>query len=388
MKYNFDKITDRENTNCFKFDKREQFFGDKDVLPLWVADMDFEAPDFIKDALTERINHSIFGYTFHSDSFFRSFTAWSKKRYNHRIEPSFIRVAPCVLTGISLAIRSLTNEGDKIIIQEPVYHPFFHIIKDNKRKHIVNNLKEKNGRYEMDLEDLESKIDKDTKMIIICNPHNPVGRVWTREELEKLVAICEKHKLIILSDEIHADIVFKPKEFTPLSSISRYAMNNTVSFMAPSKTFNIAGLSTSLTIIANKEMRKKYSHLSTVLHLDTGNIFGTVALEAAYTHGEAWLEELLQYLRANMEFVKEYLAKYLPKVKFTMPEGTYLLWLDFSALGLTDEELNTALLKKGKVALNKGVIFGKNGSTYMRLNIGSPRAIIEEGLKRIVSSFE
>lgn len=385
MKYSFDKIVDRKGTNCFKHDALKRIFNTEDLLPLWVADMDFEAPDFIKNAIINRAEHPVYGYTFYSNSFYDSFLAWSEKRYNHKIDASWIQMTPGVVTGLSVAIMALTEPGDKIIIQTPVYHPFFQIIKDGGRELIQNELNEQEGHFSMDLEALENSIDKDTKMIIVCNPHNPIGRVWTKNELEKLIAICEKHNLLILADEIHADIVYKPNVYTPILSISDYAKNNTIAFTAPSKTFNIAGLSTSLAIIPNKDIRKRFKALTSLLHFDGGNVFGTVAFEAAYTHGEEWADQLLDYLKGNYEFVKEYFAKHLPKLRVIEPEGTYLLWLDFTALNIDDKELRRILTEDAKVGLNHGSSFGANGKNYMRLNIGSPRSIIEEGVKRIAS---
>ena len=387
MKYNFDTIIDRKNTNCFKHDALQTIFHADDILPLWVADMDFQAPSFIKDAIVKRAEHPVYGYTFFSNSFYDSFINWAQKKHNYKIDASWLQMTPGVVTGMSVAIMALTKSGDKIIIQTPVYHPFFQVVKKNNRELVQNELDVKDGRYSINFDSLEKSIDKDTKMIIVCNPHNPIGRVWTRDELEKLVAICEKHKLLIIADEIHADIVYKPHEYTPIINISEYSKNNTVAFTAPSKTFNIAGLATSVAIIPNKDIRKQFKALTSVLHFDGGNVFGTVAFEAAYTHGEEWTNQLLDYLRTNYEFVKSYFAEHLPKVKITELEGTYLLWIDFSALNIEHDELRKILIEEAKVGLNHGSAFGANGKNYMRLNIGSPRGIIEEGVKRISSSL-
>jgi len=350
--------------------------------------MDFETPDFICDALKDRLDHPVFAYTFFSDSFYSSLINWMKKRYNYRIEASWLKITPGVLTGISVAIMALTKPGDKIIIQPPVYHPFFNLVKSNDRILVQNELMVEDGVYKMDFDHLEKCIDSDTKMIIISNPHNPVGRVWTKQELEKLVAICERNKILIISDEIHCDIVFEPYQYTPVAGINSYAHNNSLTFVAPSKTFNIAGLSTSAVVIPNEQLRKYFIALASRLHFEGGNVFGTVAFEAAYTHGEEWLNQLLAYLKDNVELVKSYLAEHLPGIKVIEPEGTYLLWLDFSALNLNDKELCRILVEEAKVALNKGVSFGANGKSYMRLNIGSPQEIIQDGLERIVSTFK
>ncbi|MCZ4694937.1 putative C-S lyase [Ancylomarina euxinus] len=388
MQYDFDKIIDRKNTNSVKHDALQTFFGTVNILPLWVADMDFESPDFIRDALKDRLNHPVYAYTFFSDSFYSSLIKWMKDKHDHRIEASWLKVTPGVLTGISMAIMALTNPGDKIIIQPPVYHPFFHLVKSNDRVLVQNELTFENGCYKMDFEHLEKCIDKDTKMIIISNPHNPVGRVWTKEELKKLVAICAKNKILIIADEIHSDIVFEPNQYTPIASISSYAHNNSLTFVAPSKTFNIAGLSTSVAIIPNRKLRKQFIALASRLHLDSGNVFGTVAFEAAYTHGKEWLNQLITYLKGNVELVKSYFAEHLPTIKVVEPEGTYLLWLDFSALNLEDECLHQILIDEAEVAMNKGISFGLNGHNFMRLNIGSPQAVILEGLERMVSALK
>jgi len=387
MQYNFDNVVDRKNTNCYKHDAIGRFFGTEDVLPLWVADMDFEAPDFIQDALKNRVDHPVYGYTFFSEAFYTSLINWMQTRHNHPVDASWLSVTPGVVTGISVAIMALTNPGDKIIIQPPVYHPFFQLVEDNYRKLILNELVEDNGTYKMDFDQLKKSIDKDTRMIIISNPHNPVGRVWTKQELEKLVSICEKNNILIIADEIHSDIVFEPNRYTPISSINTYAQNNTVTFVAPSKTFNIAGLGTSVAIIPNDEIRKRFAAMTSRLHFEGGNVFGTVAFEAAYTHGEKWLNQLIDYLRSNVDLVRSYFAENLPRVRVLEPEGTYLLWIDFSALQLDDEQLNRILVEEAGVGLNQGLSFGSNGKKYMRLNIGSPKLVVQEGIERIVSAL-
>jgi len=387
MQYNFDNVVERKNTNCYKHDAVEKFFGTSDVLPLWVADMDFEAPDFIHDALKNRVDHPVYGYTFFSESFYTSLINWMQTRHNLSVDASWLSVTPGVVTGISVAIMALTNPGDKIVIQPPVYHPFFQLVEANHRKLVLNELVEENGTYKMDFEKLEESIDEDTKMIIISNPHNPVGRVWTRHELEKLVDICERYNILIIADEIHSDIVFEPHQYTPISSINSYAQNNSVTFVAPSKTFNIAGLGTSAAIIPNEEFRNRFTAMTSRFHFEAGNVFGTVAFEAAYTHGEEWLNQLIDYLRSNVELVKSYFAENLPQVKVLEPEGTYLLWIDFSALKLDDEQLNSILVKEAGVGLNQGISFGSNGKNYMRLNIGSPKTVILDGVEKIASAL-
>lgn len=388
MPYNFDKIIDRKQTNCVKHDAVSNFFGAENLLPLWVADMDFETPDFIQKAMQKRLDHPVNGYTYFSDAFYSSFINWMVKRHQFSVEKSWLKVTPGVLTGLSLAIMGFTKPGEKIIIQPPVYQPFFQLVESSDRVLVENDLILENGAYRMDFEDLEACIDNETKMIIISNPHNPIGRVWTKEELTQLVDICEKHSIIILADEIHSDIIFEPNRYTPIASISEYAKNNSITFVAPSKTFNIAGLATSLVIIPNEKMHKEYSSLTSRFHVEGANVFGSIACEAAYTNGEEWLDQLLVYLKSNVEMVKSYFSDHLPSIRVIEPEGTYLLWLDFSGLKLTDEKLHRILIEEAEVALNKGISFGAKGESFMRLNIGSPQAIILEGLERIVSALK
>lgn len=387
MKYDFDKIIDRKNTNCFKHDALQKLFKADDIVPLWVADMDFEAPDFIQEVIKRRAEHPAYGYTFFPESFYNSFIAWTKKKHNYRVDVSWLQMCPGVITGLSLAIMTFTEPGDKIIIQPPVYTPFFQIIKDQNRELLLNNLKEQDGKYTMDLEVLEESIDEKTKMIIICNPHNPVGRVWTRDELKKLMNICEKHNLMILADEIHADIIYSPNQYTPILSVSKYSQKNTIAFTSPSKTFNIAAFSTSLAIIPNKKIRKQFKAITSVLHLDGGKAFGATAFEAAYTNGEEWLKQLLIYIEANKEYVKFYFSEHLPSLKITEPEGTFLLWLDFSDLNIEDKQLRRILIEDAKVGLNHGSSFGANGKNHMRMNIGSPREILKIGVIRIAKAL-
>ena len=388
MPYNFDKIIDRKNTNCVKHDAVAKYFGSDKLLPLWVADMDFETPDFIQEALKKRLDHSVYAYSFYSDRFYSSFINWMNKKHQFQIETSWLNVTPGVLTGLSMAIMAFTEPGDKIIIQPPVYNPFFQLVKSSDRVLVQNELKFENDSYQMDFDNLKASLDEKTKMIIISNPHNPVGRVWKKAELTELVDICEEHNILILADEIHSDIIFAPHTYTPIATISSYAQNNSLTFVAPSKTFNIAGLATSIVIIPNERMHKKYSSLTSRFHIEGANVFGSVAFEAAYTHGEGWLEQLLVYLKTNVEMVKSYLAENLSSIKVVEPEGTYLLWLDFSALNIKEDKLQRILIEEAEVALNKGKSFGSNGSNFMRLNIGSPQAVILEGLDRMVAALK
>lgn len=385
-KYNFDELVDRTNTNCIKYDGRQMFFGTEDVLPLWVADMDFKTPDFIIDALKKRLEHEVLGYTFRDDSYAESITNWLEKRHAWKVEKEWLSFSPGVVAGLTLAIEAFSKPGDEVIVQPPVYFPFFDSVKGTGRKMVENPLKLENGRYTFDLEDLKQKITPETKLLLLCNPQNPGGMVWTREELEALTAICLENKVLIISDEIHSDLVFEGYKHIPLPTISEEVAQSCVVCMAGSKTFNIAGLTTSFVVIRNKRLLARYERELKVPHLHMGNIFGSVALETAYREGEAWLEQMLVYLQGNMQLVTTYLKENLPQVVPMEPEATYLVWLDFSALGLSDEELNERLLKAG-VGLNRGVQFGKQGSGYMRINIGCQRSTLLQALERIKAAF-
>ncbi len=385
-KYNFDELVDRTNTNCIKYDGRQMFFGTEAVLPLWVADMDFKTPDFIINALKERLEHEVLGYTFRDDSYAESITNWLEKRHAWNVEKEWLSFSPGVVAGLTLAIEAFSKPGDEVIVQPPVYFPFFDSVKGTGRKMVENPLKLENGRYTFDLEDLKQKITPETKLLLLCNPQNPGGMVWTREELEALTAICLENKVLIISDEIHSDLVFEGHKHIPLPTISEEVAQSCVVCMAGSKTFNIAGLTTSFVVIPNKRLLARYERELKVPHLHMGNIFGSVALKTAYREGEAWLEQMLVYLQENMQLVRTYLKENLPQVVPMEPEATYLVWLDFNALGLSDEELNERLLKAG-VGLNRGVQFGKQGSGYMRINIGCQRSTLLQALECIKAAF-
>lgn len=387
MKYNFDEIIPREGTNSLKWDAREQFFKSNDVLPLWVADMDFKTPDFIVAAIKKRTEHEIYGYTFKPESYFNSIINWIKRRHNWEIKKEWISFSPGVVAGLTFAIETFSKPGDGVIVQPPVYFPFFDSVKGTKRKLVENPLKVENGRYTFDYEDLKSKIDENTKLLLLCNPQNPGGMVWTREELTELTKICLENKIMIVSDEIHSDLVYNDYKHIPLPTISDEVAQNTVVCMAPSKTFNVAGLSTSIVIIPNKTNFARYERVLNVGHVGMGNIFGSVALEAAYTHGDEWLDQLLAYLWDNYLLLENFIKTNLPKVKVMKPEATYLIWLDFREYGMKDKELFGFATEEAKVGLNNGGRFGTGGDGWLRINIGCPRSILEEALERLKMAF-
>lgn len=384
--YNFDELVDRTNTNSIKYDAREQFFGNGEVLPLWVADMDFKTPDFIVQALKQRLEHEVLGYTFRGDSYADAIINWLDRRHGWKVEKEWISFSPGVVAGLTLAIDTYSKPGDEVIVQPPVYFPFFDSVKGMSRKMIENPLKLENGRYTFDLEDLKSKISPKTKMLLLCNPQNPGGMVWTKAELEALATVCLENKVLIVSDEIHADLVFEGHRHIPLPTLSDEIANNCVVCMAGSKTFNIAGLTTSFVVIPNKKLFVRYERTLKVPHLHMGNIFGSLALETAYREGADWVDQMVDYLQENYLFLESFLKENLPQVVPMKPEATYLIWLDFSAFQLSDEELNDKLIQAG-VGLNRGVQFGKQGSGYMRINIGCPKATLEQALIRMKEAF-
>ena len=387
-KYNFDEIIKRENTNSFKFDLRHKFFGTHDVYPMWVADMDFKTPSFVIDALKKRLEHEILAYSFQPEGFRTSVVNWMKKRHGWEIKPGWISYSPGVVPSLNIAVTAFTQPGDKVIVQPPVYFPFFQAVKNNNRILVDNPLQLSKGRYFMDFDDLKKKIDSKTKLLLLCNPHNPAGNVWKKEELEELTDICIKNDILIISDEIHSDIVYKPNKHIPTASLSSETANQTITLMSPSKTFNIAGLFTSMVIISNPVLQKKFDKLFNDFHMSQGHIFGSIAHEAAYSKGEEWLEELLTYLKGNIDFLTEYLNNYIPEINVISPEATYLVWLDCRKLGLNKDELRTFFIEKAQLGLSEGAIFGTNGDGFQRINIACPRSIVEQSLQKLNKAVE
>lgn len=385
---NLDRVINRKGTNSVKWDALNDFFGKDDLIPLWVADMDFPAPDEATEALIERAQHPIYGYSVLDDRYYNSIINWFSKKHKWNIEKDWIIYTPGVVPAINWLIQSLTEAGDKIIIQEPVYHPFKESIKLNGRIPVNNELKLQDGSYVMDLENLEACIDDKVKLLILCNPHNPVGRVWTKEELEKLGRICLKHNIIVVSDEIHCDLTYKGYNHIPFASISEEFANNSIVCTAPTKTFNLAGLQCSNIIIPNRTLRDKFNNIINKQHIQTATPFGIVGVQAAYENGEKWLQEVMEYIEGNLEYMIDFFKENIPEIKVIKPQGTYLVWLDFRSLNISRKELNNILINKSKVALNDGYMFGKSGENFQRINIACPRCILEEGLKRMERQFK
>ena len=378
--YNFDEIIDRTGTDCLKWDDN----GSPDIHPMWVADMDFAVAPEIQAAMERRLRHPVYGYTFHGDGLLNAITSWVGRRYHWNIEKEWVEFSPGVVPALSMSVLAFTNPGDRVIIMTPVYRPFYNSVRENGRVIVNHQLsKDENGYYTIDFDRLEAQIDKRTKMIMMCNPHNPAGRVWTRQELTALADIAKRHDLIVVSDEIHADFIYSGHEHISIASLSEDMANRTVTAYAPSKTFNLAGLCQSYVVIPNPRMRDAYMAIYDGC-MDLGsNVCGMTALTAAYNEAEGWLDQLLVYLEANRDYAVDYIRKNIPEIKVCVPEGTYLLWLDCVGLGLKNEELNQFFLEKAKVRMNMGYRFGEQADTFMRLNIGCPRALLDEGLSRI-----
>lgn len=383
MKFNFDKIIDRTNNFSAKWSEMNKNFGTNNLLPMWVADMDFLTAPCVMEALKDRLEQGIFGYTTRPSSYNESIVNWLDNRFSWKINQEWLMFSPAVITSISLLIQNLTQKNDKIMIQEPVYSPFHSIVESNERSLVISPLvKLDDGSYVMDYEDIEAKI-KDVKVFILCNPHNPVGRVWTREELTRLGEICLKHNVLIISDEIHSDIILKNHKHTPFASISKEFRENTITCMAPTKTFNLAGLQSSFLVISNPYYYEVMDKAFSILDIKRNNAFSLVATEAAYNYGEDWLYELIKYIEDNVDFAIDYIKNHMPQLKVKKPEGTYLLWVDFSNLNVDKEDLKNALINKGRIALSDGSSFGIGGAGYYRINLACPRSMVLEGLKRI-----
>jgi cystathionine beta-lyase len=388
MIYNFDEIVERKRTNCEKWDNCGERFGSNDLLPLWVADMDFKTPDFIINALKQRLEHEILGYHIRPASFYNAVENWLQQR-GWQIDPHKISFSPGVVSAINFAVNVFTNPGDKILINTPVYHPFKNAINNHGRTLVRSSLKNSgDGYYTIDFDDFEKKLADGVKMYIMCSPHNPVGRIWTVEELTKIGELCLKYKTLVISDEIHSDLVFNPHKHTYFASISKKIAQQTVTFIAPSKTFNIAGLSSSIVYSDNAALLEKFSLFVNRCSISAGTIFGDIALEAAYMYGNDWLRQLLEYLDGNFEYVVDFLKKYVPQIKTRKPEGTYLMWLDCSELNMTSSQIHDFFVSKAGLALNPGNIFGTEGELFVRLNAATQRAILKKAMENLQNAMK
>lgn len=381
--YNFDEIIDRMGTDCVKYDQLKDVFGREDVIPLWVADMDFRTPDFITGAIMDCCRRGVLGYPFASDAYYRSIVDWVEYKHQWTVEKEWISYIPGIVKGLGFVVDCFTQPGDKVIIQPPVYHPFRIVPESTGRRVVYNPLKLVDGVYQMNFEQLESVIDEDCKLLIISSPHNPGGVVWSREALSRLAGICAKHHILIVSDEIHAEMVFPGFTHHPFPTVSEEAAAHSITFMAPSKTFNIAGVVSSYAIIPDKALREKFFAYLDARELNGGSIFAFEATKAAYTQGAEWLRQMVAYLVGNLEFVARYIHEQIPQIRVYPPEASFLVWLDCRALGLSQEALVSLFLNDAGLALNDGAIFGPGGEGHMRLNIGCPRQTLETALNKL-----
>jgi len=391
MKFNFDETVDRKNTNCVKYDFAKERGKPEGLIPLWVADMDFRTAPCVTQALLKSAEHSIFGYTEakREGPYFDAINKWFSQRFNFEVKPEWVIKAPGVVFAIYAAIRAYTEKGDAVLIQTPVYYPFRESVVDNGRSLVTNSLLYKDGKYKIDFDDFEDKIVQNkVKLFILCTPHNPVGRVWTGDELRRMGEICLKHKVLVVSDEIHCDFVFSGNKHTVFGSISDEFLNNSIICTSPSKTFNLAGLQNANVFIADSELRRKFRKEISFTGYSQLNTMGIVSCQAAYEDGGEWVDEMLVYLEKNYAYVKNFIAVNLPKIHVNELEGTYLMWLDFNACGLTDAELDKVLVEKAKIWVSKGTGFGDEGKGFIRINIACPLSVLERALNQLAAAFK
>lgn len=387
MKYNFDEIIPRKNSDCLKYDKLQEMFGTDDALSMWIADMDFRTPPFVIEALRRRLDHEVLGYTFCSPKWKPAIQNWVSRHYGWEVKEEEIGFVGGIVPAISFAVQCFTAPGDKILIQPPVYHPYHHVVKDLGRTLVYNPLRLVDGQFEIDFEDFESKI-VGCKLFLLCNPHNPGGRVWNADELVRIADICAKNGVIVISDEIHCDMALTGYKHTVFATVSEAAAQNSVTLMAASKTFNIAGLKSSYHIIRNEALRKQYSEYLTRSELDTAHLFATTAVAVAYNEGDEWLAQMLQYVEENIAFLDKYLKENMPKISFIRPQASYLVFLDARELGMPQDRLVEFFLKEAKVAMNDGTMFGQEGAGFMRMNLGCPRATLQQALEQIKAAYD
>lgn len=385
LSYNFDEPIHRQGTGALKYDARSTYFGTPDVLPMWVADMDFASPDAVVNALKARAAHQVYGYTVYPESLYQTLTGWMKKRHGWSIKREWILLVPGVVPSLHAAALAYAAEGEGVIIQPPVYFPFFSAVRQTGRRLLQNSLQEANGRYTINFEQLE-QYAASAKLLLLCSPHNPVGRVWTREELMRLLEISRRHNLTIFADEIHADLVYPEYRHTILASLAQDG-DKVVTAVSPSKSFNIPGLGLSALIIPNAQNRTALEKIFSMLPHASANPFSVTAFEAAYRESGPWLDNLLKYLRDTRDFAQDFLSKHLPQIRLAETEGTYLLWLDCRKLGMNDEELRDFFIKKAQLGLSPGTLFGAEGSGFMRINIGAPRSVVADALNRIYAAI-
>lgn len=387
-KYNFDRIIDRKNTSCLKYDFGMQRKGRTDLLPMWVADMDFALPEEILADFHKRIDHGIFGYTDPDAEYYAALDRWFSVHHSYHIQPEWVTLGCGVVYGLATGVKAFTEPGDAVLIQQPVYYPFREVIGDNGRKFVNSQLHYENGKYTIDFPDFEQKIvDNNVKVFLLCSPHNPAGRVWSEEELTRMGDICLKHDVIILDDEIHCDFVYAPHHFTSFMTLDEKYRKNLVLYNSPSKTFNVAGLQPGNIIIPDEELRKRYRKANAAAGYSQGSIMGQVAVKSCYTKGDEWVKELVDYIAGNIAWVRDFVKENFPRATFVEPEGTYLVWIDFSGYGLSDDELEHLVTDEAKLWLDSGKIFGPATAQFERFNMACPRSTVEKAFQQLKEAF-
>ena len=388
MKYNFDEIVDRRGTSCLKYDFGMKRKGRSDLLPMWVADMDFKLPDEILEDLHKRIDHGIFGYTDPLDDYFEALNYWFSTRYGYTVKPEWVTLGACLVYGVHISVQAFTQPGDGVMVMQPVYYPFSEAIKQNGRK-LVNCQLKYDGAYSIDFEKMEKQMkEENVKVLIFCSPHNPVGRVWTKEELEKVGDLCLKYDVIWMVDEIHCDFIFPGHKFTSVFNLDEKYQKNLAMYTSPGKTFNVAGLQSANIIIPNPELRAKFKQANTSAGYSQANVMGQVAIKSCYTKGAEWVDQLVEYIWGNVCYMKDFVEKNFPKAHFVDPDGTYLTWVDFSGYGLSDEDLEHLMVEEAKLWLDSGAIFGPETKQFERFNLGCPRSVVEQAMKQLKAAFD
>ena len=387
MKYNFDEVIDRRGTSAIKLEGVPELWGRDDLIPLWVADMDFATAPFVTEAIRKRCENPVLGYTSKPDSYYQAIVNWNKTRYGLDVEKEMILFVPGIVPGLGMALNTFTSPGDKVMIQPPVYGPFHWLNERSGRILVTSPLKLVDGMYRMDMEAFRRDV-KGCKVFILCNPHNPGGVVWTEEELNEVAEICHEEGVLVFSDEIHADLTLPPHKHRPFASISEKARMNCVTFMSPSKAFNMPGLTASHALIFNSKLRRKFRKYLYACELDLGHVFAFLAVESAYSHGTEWLDQCLAYIQGNIDYVDAFIREHAPKIKVMRPQASYLVWLDCREMGLSQEALNDFFVDKAHLALNDGSFFGKEGQGFMRLNVASPRSVLEQAMKQLAEAYK
>jgi cysteine-S-conjugate beta-lyase len=387
MKYDFDRLPNRTNTHSYKWDQSEKLFGEPELLPLWVADMDFDSPPAVREAIVNRASQGIYGYTIRPETYVRSISNWFRRRHDWEVRPEWMTDTPGIVPALSIAVELFSEPGGSVILQSPVYYPFYDVIRMNGRTPAINPLVERNGRFEMDYDHLEQLMQQGAKLMLLCSPHNPGGRIWDKEELVRLGELCISYGVTVVSDEIHCDLALPGSKHIPFASISEAFANISLTCVAPTKTFNLPGLQSSVIITPDPKKKRAFDYRVKALSLHMMHFFTPDAVTAAYNDGEEWLDELLIYLKGNVDYAIEYLQRTLPEVRPMRPDGTYLLWVDCRGLGLDVPSLKDLMFHKAKVAFSEGSVFGKEGEGFLRINLACPRAILEEALERFVLAY-